>query len=372
LAQAENINQASMANSNKCVVVAGILGVGWLIYLLAPILMPFVAGALIAYLSDPLADRLEALGLKRQNAVIVVFAVIIFAIGLVLLLIIPMLEEQISRFIDNLPAYSRWFKTSVIPWVQKHLGIRIKFADLEQIAGILSMHWQQAGGVATTVLSSLSHSGVVVISWLMNLVLIPVVIFYLLRDWDGIVARVHDLLPRRWAPIIAILAEESDEVLSAVFRGQFAVMASLGTIYSVGLWLAGLDLALLIGMFSGLISFIPYAGSISGVVAASIAALAQFGDLWSVVPVLAVFGIGQMLEGVWLTPWLIGNKIGLHPVAVIFAVLAGGQLFGFLGVLLALPAASVIMVLVRHIHGFYRMSDLYTGGASDRKSGQAD
>jgi len=359
-----------MADLNKCLAVAGILGIGWLIYLLAPILMPFVAGALIAYLSDPLADRLESLGLKRQNAVIVVFAVIVFAIGLVLLLVVPMLEEQISRFIDHLPAYSRWFRATVIPWLQKHLGIRIKFFDLEHLAGILSGHWQQAGGVAATVLSSLSRSGVLVVSWLMNLVLIPVVIFYLLRDWDVIVARVHELLPRRWAPVVTMLAAESDEVLSAVFRGQFAVMAALGTIYSVGLWLAGLDLALLIGMFSGLVSFIPYAGSISGVIAASIAALAQFGDLWSVVPVLAVFGVGQTLEGVWLTPWLVGNKIGLHPVAVIFAVLAGGQLFGFLGVLLALPVASVVMVLLRHIHSLYKMSDLYAGDVSEGDSGK--
>ncbi|MGX2040644.1 AI-2E family transporter [Methylocaldum sp. MU1018] len=359
-----------MVDLNKCMAVAGILGAGWLIYLLAPILTPFVAGALIAYLSDPLADRLESLGLKRQNAVIVVFTAIIFAIALVLLLILPMLEEQVSRFIDHLPAYSHWFKTTAIPWLQKHLGVRIKFVDPEQIAGILSGHWQQAGGAAATVLSSLSRSGALVASWLMNLLLIPVVIFYLLRDWDAIVARVHELLPRRWTPVAAKLAAEADEVLSAVFRGQLAVMAALGTIYSVGLWLAGLDLALLIGMFSGLISFIPYAGSISGVLAASIAALSQFGDLWSVVPVLAVFGVGQMLEGMWLTPWLIGDKIGLHPVAVIFAVLAGGQLFGFLGVLLALPVASVIMVLVRHAHGLYKTSDLYGGDVSDEDSGK--
>lgn len=368
----KHFNWALMADLNKYMAVAGILAAGWLIYLLAPILMPFVAGALIAYLSDPLADRLESLGLKRQNAVIVVFAVIIFAIGLVLLLVIPMLEEQISRFIDHLPAYSRWFRATIIPWLQKHLGIRIRFVDLEQLAGILSGHWQQAGGVAAAVLSSLSHSGVLVISWLMNLVLIPVVIFYLLRDWDVIVSRIHELLPRRWAPVVTTLAAESDEVLSAVFRGQLAVMAALGMIYSVGLWLAGLDLALLIGVFSGLISFIPYAGSISGVMAASIAALAQFGDLWSVVPVLVVFGVGQMLEGVWLTPWLVGNKIGLHPVAVIFAVLAGGQLFGFLGVLLALPVASVIMVLMRHIHGLYKMSDLYSSDVSDGDSGKVN
>lgn len=344
---------------NKYLIIAAFVGLGWLIYLLAPILTPFVAGALLAYLSDPLADRLEKLGLSRQWAVIIVFTLIILLLGLILLLVIPMLEDQIATLVDNLPAYIRWFQATAIPWMQKHLGIRIRFVNLEQIAGVLSAHWQQAGGVAAAVLASLSYSGMVVISWVLNMILIPVVMFYLLRDWDVMVRHIYELLPVRWVPDVAKLAGEADEVLSAVFRGQLTVMVALGTIYSVGLWLVGLHLALLIGMFAGLISFIPYAGSIVGVIAASLAVLVQFGELWPMVLVLIVFSVGQMLEGMWLTPWLIGNRIGLHPVAVIFAVLAGGQLFGFLGVLLALPLASVVMVLLRHIHGLYKLSDLY-------------
>jgi predicted PurR-regulated permease PerM len=344
---------------NKYLILAGIVCVGGLIYLLAPILTPFVAGALIAYLADPLADRLENLGLRRLTAVVVVFSLIILIIGSMLLLVVPLLEDQITRFIDELPAYSRWFQATVAPWMQKHLGIRLRVMNLEQMAGMISSHWQQAGGVATTMLSSLSHSGAVLIAWLINLALIPVVVFYLLRDWDVMVQKIHDLLPLRWAPVASGLAAEVDEVLGAVFRGQIMVMIALGTIYSIGLWLVGLNLGLLIGLFAGLISFIPYAGSITGIVLASTVALAQFGELWPVVSVLMVFGVGQMMEGMWLTPWLIGNRIGLHPVAVIFAVLAGGQLFGFLGVMLALPLASVVMVLLRHAHGLYKESDLY-------------
>jgi len=211
----------------------------------------------------------------------------------------------------------------------------------------------------------------VVLSWLMNLLLIPVVTFYLLRDWDTMVRQINDLLPRRYAPAAARLATEADEVLSAFLRGQFTVMLALGAIYSVGLWLVDLDLALLIGLFAGLVSFIPYMGATVGVVSASVAAIAQFGDLWSVVPVLIVFAVGQTLEGTVLTPKLVGDRIGLHPVAVIFAVLAGGQLFGFLGVLLALPVASVAMVLMRHVHDRYLDSQLYGVREAPRQDGPA-
>jgi predicted PurR-regulated permease PerM len=344
---------------NKCLTVAGIAALGALIYLLAPMLTPFVAGALIAYLADPLADRLESLGFKRLAAVLVVFALIILIVGLILLLVIPLLEEQITDFIDQLPVYSRWFQATVVPWVQKHLGIRIRLVNLEQMVGMLSAHWQQAGGAAAVVLSYLSSSGAVVVSWLINLALIPVVVFYMLRDWDVMIRHIRDLLPLRWLADVEKLASEADEVLGAVFRGQFMVMIALGTIYSFGLWLVGLNLGLLIGMFAGLISFIPYAGSIVGLVIASLAAFAQFGGFGPVVWVWIVFATGQMLEGMWLTPWLVGNSIGLHPVAVIFAVLAGGQLFGFLGILLALPVASVVMVLLRHVRTVYKGSDLY-------------
>jgi predicted PurR-regulated permease PerM len=344
---------------NKILPLAGIIGFGGLLYLLSPILTPFVAGALIAYLCDPLADRLEFAGLNRQNAVIVVFFGLSLLIAILLLLVVPLLEEQITALIENLPGYLRGFQTRLVPWLQQKLGFRVRVLNLDQLAGIVAGHWQQAGGVAATVLASLSRSGVAVLAWLANLVLIPVVVFYLLRDWDVMTRNIHDLFPRRWAPDVARFAAEADEVLSAVFRGQLTVMAALGVLYSLGLWLVGLDLALLIGMFSGLISFIPYAGLIVGATAAGIAALAQFGELWPVAWVLLVFGGAQMLEGMWLTPWLIGDRIGLHPVAVIFAVLAGGQLFGFVGVLLALPLAAVVMVLLRHAHEFYKDSDWY-------------
>ena len=181
-----------------------------------------------------------------------------------------------------------------------------------------------------------------------------------MRDWDVLVAKVHDLLPRRVADTASKLAGEVDTVLSAFVRGQFYVMLALGCIYSIGLWITGLDLALLIGMLAGLVSFVPYLGSIVGIVMACIAAMVQFHELISLVPVVIVFMVGQALEGMVLTPMLVGDKIGLHPVAVMFAVMAGGQLFGFLGILLALPVASVIMVLLRHVHDLYRYSDFYS------------
>ncbi|MFM8333909.1 MAG: AI-2E family transporter [Candidatus Methylumidiphilus sp.] len=348
-----------MNDSQKWLLFASLAGLGWLVYLLSPVLTPFVAGALLAYLTDPFADRLEALGMKRTPAVIVVFAGVLLATALALLVVLPLLEHQIDRLVDNLPAFANWLKTKALPLLRDRYGLRIQLNSVDQISALLGKYWQQAGGMAATVLDSLSRSGLVVLSWLMNLLLIPVVTFYLLRDWDVMVAQIHKLLPRRLAPTVLRLAQESDEVLSAFLRGQFTVMLALGAIYSVGLWLVGLDLALLIGMFAGLVSFIPYMGATVGVVSAGVAAIAQFGEVWSLVPVLIVFGIGQVLEGTVLTPKLVGDRIGLHPVAVIFAVLAGGQLFGFLGVLLALPTASVVMVLLRHAHDIYLNSHLY-------------
>lgn len=346
---------------NKWLALALAGGLGGLVYLLAPMLTPFVAGALVAYLADPLVDRLERLGLKRLPAASLVFGLVILLVALALLLLIPLLTEQVGGFIDSLPAFFRWFQAKAAPWLHKHLGLRVKMANLEQAAAMISAHWQEAGGGGdwAGTLASLTHSGAVVVSWLLNLALVPVVAFYLLRDWDLLIAEVRNLLPRRWAPAVSKLAAEADEVLSAVFRGQFMVMMALGGIYSLGLELAGLNQGFLIGLIAGLISFIPYAGALSGVLLASIAALAQFGELEPVASVLLVFAAGHLLEGMWLTPWLIGNRIGLHPVAVIFAVLAGGQLFGFLGVLLALPLASVCMVLLRHVHDLYKESDWY-------------
>jgi predicted PurR-regulated permease PerM len=215
------------------------------------------------------------------------------------------------------------------------------------------------------VLGKVSRGGLGIAMWLTNLVLIPVVAFYLLRDWDRLVAKVDGMLPRSIQPTIAHLARESDSILGAFVRGQLLVMLALGVFYGAGLGLVGLSVGLLIGMVAGLLSFVPYLGFIIGFVAAVVAVLVQYGDWMHLLLVCGVFALGQLLEGYVLVPKLVGDKIGLHPVAVIFAVLAGGYLFGFLGVLLALPAASVIMVLLRYLLERYRMSELYNEAGPD-------
>lgn len=348
-----------MTDSQKWLALAFAAGSAWLVYLLAPVLMPFAFAVMLAYLGDPLTDKLETYRLSRTNAVLVVFSGMTLVFVLVLLLLVPLLESQVENFLTSLPAYVAWLNESVVPWLQRRFHLGIRPVNLSQIVNLVKGHWEQAGGIAATLMSSVSHSGGVIAEWLMNLLLIPVVTFYLLRDWDGLIVKVHDLLPRRVAPTASKLAREVDTVLSAFVRGQFYVMLALGCIYSIGLWMTGLDLALLIGMLAGLVSFVPYLGSIVGIVTACIAALVQFHELMQLVPVVIVFIVGQSLEGMVLTPMLVGDKIGLHPVAVMFAVLAGGQLFGFLGILLALPVASVIMVLLRHVHDLYRYSDFY-------------
>ena len=340
--------------------------VGWLTYLLSPILMPFVASALLAYLGDPLVDRLERHRLKRTPAVAVVFTVLFLVLTLLLLLLVPRIEAQISQLIARLPGYLEWVREHVLPRVQSLLPGDVATFDLSTLQKALGKHWREAGGLLAGAWSSVSGSGLALLGWLANLVLIPVITFYLLRDWDHLVAGVDALLPRRSAPVWRQLARESNDVLGAFMRGQLLVMFALGVIYTTGLWIVGLDLALLIGMLAGLVSFVPYLGLIVGVLVAGLASVLQTQGVGDLPWVALVFVVGQLLEGMVLTPRLVGERIGLHPVAVIFAVMAGGQLYGFFGILLALPAAAVVMVLIRHLVGRYRDSVLYrTSNAPD-------
>ncbi len=353
-----------MSDSQKWLVLTFFILCVGLIYLLSPILMPFVMAAMFAYLGDPLADRLEIFKiykwpLGRTNAVVVVFFIMSLIISLLLVVVIPKLENQINHLLSHLPDYAKWLNSIVIPWLEQHTGIEIEKIQGDKLIAILKQNWQKAGNSAIAFVGSVKQSSAVLAEIAMNLVLIPVISFYLLRDWDVLVKSIYDLLPRRFAPTAAKLALETDVVLGAFLRGQFYVMLALGTVYSLGLWMTGLKLALLIGMMAGLVSFVPYLGSIVGIAVACIAAIIQFQDIFSLIPVALVFVVGQMLEGMVLTPLLVGDKIGLHPVAVMFAVLAGGQLFGFLGILLALPFASIVMVILRHIHDIYRMSLFY-------------
>ena len=336
----------------------------FLIWLLGPVLMPFAIGAMLGYLGDPLADRLQRWGLGRNWAAAVVFLVLLLVFGGVLLLLIPLISHQIERLISNLPKYGEWAQNTAWPWLQTHLHLDPHALNGEHLLGMIKGHLGSAGDVASFLLGTVTSSGMHLVLWLTNFVLVPVVAFYLLRDWDRLMATIDRTLPRSIQPTVAHLARESDAILGAFVRGQLLVMLALGAFYGAGLALTGLSVGPLIGMVAGLLSFVPYLGFIIGFVAAIVAVLVQYGDWLHVLLVCGVFVVGQVLEGYVLVPRLVGGKIGLHPVAVIFAVMAGGYLFGFLGVLLALPAASVIMVLLRYLLERYRLSELYTEGGS--------
>lgn len=354
----------TLNDSQKWMLMVAGFGLAVLLYLLAPILTPFFVAALLSYLGDPLVDRLEQWKLSRTWSVVIVFVCLFLVILLVILLLVPMLEHQIAYLISQFPKYIDVMQHKLLPGLAEKLGIQVDLLDMSLVKQTLSKHFDQAGGIAMSIFTSITQSGLTIMAWLANLLLIPVITFYLLRDWDILVARIDELLPRQHEPVIARLARESDEVLAAFLRGQFLVMLALAVIYSIGLWIADLKLALLIGTLAGLVSFVPYLGFIVGIVAASIAMLLQTHELLQLLPVVVVFGIGQALEGMVLTPWLVGDRIGLHPVAVIFAVLAGGQLFGFVGILLALPVAAVLAVLIRHAHQRYMSSTLFDDSAT--------
>jgi predicted PurR-regulated permease PerM len=353
-----------LSDSQKWLLLAGGSLLCVLLYLLTPVLTPFFAAALLAYLGDPLVDRLELRKLSRTVSVAIVFVSLFLILILMLLLLLPMLEHQITYLFKSVPGYIEILQTKWLPGLAEKLGIEASSLDLDSLKNILQKHFEKTGGLVVTLFSSITQSGMTLIAWLANLVLIPVVTFYLLRDWDILIARIDELLPRKYQSSIARLAKESDQVLASFMRGQFLVMLVLGTVYATGLWFVDLELALLIGMMAGLVSFVPYLGFILGIIAASIAMLLQTHEIMDLWPVFVVFGIGQMLEGMLLTPLLVGDRIGLHPVAVIFAVLAGGQLFGFVGILLALPVAAVLAVMVRHAHEQYKASTIFDDGTA--------
>ncbi|MHC1479801.1 AI-2E family transporter [Frateuria aurantia] len=338
----------------------------WVAWLLGPVLMPFAIAAMLAYLGGPATDRLVRLGMWRTLAVSIVFTVLLLIFVIGLLVLIPLISRQVENLVDNLPRYYGWAQGTALPWLATHLHLDTHILDPDRLVDIIKSHIGSIGGVASAVLGKLSRSGMGLISWATNLVLIPVVAFYLMRDWDRMLAYIDRLLPRSIEPTIAYLARESDRVLSAFVRGQLMVMLALGLFYGAALSFVGLSVGWLIGMVAGLLSFVPYLGFIIGFGAATIAVLVQYGDTTHLLLVVGTFLVGQLLEGYVLTPKLVGDKIGLHPVAVIFAVIAGGYIGGFLGILLALPAASVILVLLRYLVERYQHSELYNDpGAED-------
>lgn len=332
--------------------------VGGLIVLLDAVLMPFIAGMILAYLADPLANRFQRWGMNRPLAVSSVFLVLLVALAASLLILIPLVVQQLKQLGEAVPGVFDWVENVLAPQVQEWTGYDLA-TELDNVQEMLAENWRDASGYLAQALGQIGRSGMAFATWVTYVALIPVVTFYLLLDWNRLLASIADLIPRQFADDTFRLARRCDEVLSAFLRGQLLVMLCLGVIYATGLTLMGVNFGLLIGFISGLVSIVPFLGFIVGLVIAVVVALFQYGTWLGVAGVIAVFSVGQIIESAVLQPKLLGDKIGLHPVAVIFAVLAGGSLFGLTGVLLALPIAAVILVLLKEVKIRYQDSELY-------------
>ncbi|MDB5859335.1 MAG: family transporter [Ramlibacter sp.] len=330
---------------------------------LGPVLAPFVVAAVLAYALTPLVDRLDAVGngrMPRLLAVILVELILLLALLSLVLLIVPVLVKEIPLMREQLPLLFDRLHGTLSPWLAQ-FGIKIAL-DLGSLRAQLVEYLNaNAGDSFGSLWSSLKLGGSVALTVVGYLVLIPVALFYLLMDWKRLVARVLELVPPRARPSVDSFTAEADQVLGQYLRGQLLVMVSMAVFYSVGLALFGLDLAVPIGVFTGLAMFVPYVGFGIGMVLALVAGLLEFASLKALVMVGVVYGSGQMLEGFYLTPRFVGERIGLHPLAVIFALLAFGQLLGFVGVLIALPASAVLLVAIRRARSGYLSSQLYHG-----------
>jgi predicted PurR-regulated permease PerM len=334
-----------------------VLGLRWL----GPVLTPFLVGAILAYLGTPLVDRSAARGLPRPIGtllVVLTFGLALFALFLVL---IPLVQAEVSLAVRRLPELLGQLLAQATPWIEERLGLHVAF-DLDTVRDFIAENAQGAQDLSLKVLSGVRAGGRIVLALLVNLALIPVVMFYLLRDWPLLIARIDDLVPRRWQPKVRQMAGEIDRVLAEFLRGQLLVMVVLALYYAIALSIVGLDRAIAIGVLTGLLVFIPYVGFGLGLVLGVLAALLQWHGWPGFIAVLAVYGAGQLLENYVLVPYLVGDRIGLHPLAVIFALLAFGQLFGFAGVLLALPVSAALLVGLRHLRAAYVASPVYRDG----------
>ena len=338
--------------------LAAIAGFGLLVYLLRDILAPFLIAGILAYICSPLVDRLMRFRLGRTPATLLVLLLLASIFVLLLFIVVPLLQKEILLVAQRTPVYLATLRSKLEPLLQQRFGLTATL-DVSQLQAALTEHWKTAGNYVGRALQLVGSHGIALFGWLMSLLLVPVVLFYLLRDWHTLVERIGVLVPRRWFGKVSEIAREIDLVLAEFLRGQLSVMLLMSAFYATGLWLAGLELALPIGLVAGLLGFVPYLGIGTGIVLAVLAATLQYGTLSALIPIAVVFGLGQITEGMLLTPLLVGDRIGLHPVAVIFALLAGGQLFGFAGVLLALPASAAIAVGLRHAKASYLTSDSY-------------
>ncbi len=339
--------------------LAAVLVIGAVVGVLSPILAPFLAAAILAYIFDPLVDRMQHRGLSRSLATVIAVLLLALAVVLLLVIVLPLFYKEVAQLTQLIPGFVEQLKNTVVPWVNAKLGTSIQL-DASSFRTFMQENISDASGIAKRVFATVGSGGLAVIAVLINISLVPIVLFYLLRDWDELVSRVDDLLPRRYHQTVSSIAGEVDAVLSEFLRGQLTVMLIMATFYVVGLWAVGLKFALPVGLITGLLVFVPYLGVALGLVLGTVAAVMQFDSvLTGLALVWAVFAVGQVVESLFVTPKFVGERIGLHPVAVIFALMAFGQLFGFFGVLLALPVSAAILVGLRHVGARYKGSALF-------------
>ncbi len=333
-----------------------------LLYLLGPILTPFLLAGILAYICAPLVEVLVRRGMPRAAGVLLVM---LFATGILVtlvLILLPLVREEARLLIDRLPDVVALWNEQAVPWFRHNFGIQLNMQlDPASLKKLISENRDSARGILQSLLQSLKIGGMALLGLLTTLMLAPVVMFYLLLDWHSLLARLDKLVPRPWHAKARQIAGEVDAVLAEFLRGQISVMLILAVYYSIGLWLAGVNFALPTGLLTGLLIFIPYVGYALGLSLAVLVAVLQFNGLGPLIGVAVVYGFGQILESFALTPWLVGQRIGLHPLAVILALLAFGQLFGFFGILLALPVSAALLVALREVSISYLNSRFYRG-----------
>ncbi|MGQ9860467.1 MAG: AI-2E family transporter [Thiobacillaceae bacterium] len=325
--------------------VAG--GLAYVLYLLAPILAPFLLSAGLAYLCDPLVDRLERAHVPRSLGTLLIMLGLLFLLALLLAILAPLAQAQFRLLMEQVPGITEWVEKSLLPWISQTFGIDLR-NDQALIIAWMRDHIADVAGL-TKGLPRITQGGMALVGVVSSLLLTPVVMFYLLRDWDRVLITLASWIPEPLRPRVIAIMSEVDVVMAEFVRGQLGVIAIMCLLYSLGLWLIGLDYALAVGVISGVLVFVPYLGVIVGVALGTLAGWTQFGDFTALIQVWAVFAVGQLLESLAITPWLVGERVGLHPVVVIFALMAFGHLFGFFGVLLAIPAASALLVVLRHL-----------------------
>ena len=332
----------------------------FLLYELSPILTPFLLAAILAYICDPLVERLEAYRVPRSLGTALVIVLLILMLTLLVVILVPLVQKEVTALAARLPGYLAAAQERLTPWLREQFHVDVQL-DLSTLRQLITENWDSAQDVAKHLLQSARTGGAALFTVLAIIILVPVVMFYLLRDWNHIGRRIGKLIPRPWFGRAMRILMDVDSVLAEFLRGQLLVMLILAVYYSAGLWIAGIEFALPVGILTGLLIVIPYVGYGIGLILALLVAVLQFQGIGIILAVLVVYGIGQVLEGFLLTPFLVGERIGLHPLAVIFALLAFGQLFGFIGVLIALPTSAALLVGLREMRSEYLRSPFYLG-----------